>query len=387
MSSYSDLASQIIAKNGQGGKFSGLNTALDLRQAFKDAGTQFAMQQQLAQQQGYNTGVAGIISSANMFGNDPGQAIEQYRQAVKGGINGPLPTANPNGAGSLATGTPTPTTEPTQPTATPSGQPAAGTDTSGRNEAYLAQVSQFNPGRAATIKAMADYKGDASKLGGRYGMALQDQVNRYDPNFDAANYNERKTFINGNWNKGDLFKNRQAIENTVQHLDLLQQNFDKMNNGQVIIANAAGNAAKVQLGNSQITNAMTDAKAVGTEMAKVLRGGGMLNEKEQLDTQKQLEVASSPEQMHGVIQQMMNLMAPRMNSALENYKGVMGRYPNNAFSPEAINAIKNISPDVYNQLAPKLGQQAVQGGQGNAQGQQTPDNHVGKKVGQFTITG
>ncbi len=355
MSSYSDLATQIINKKGQGGRFSGLNQFLDVKQAYAEAQRKFQMDQQLAREQGRNSGYASIINSSNINGTDPSTALNQFNQAVDNrGVISPT-----NNAGSLASGSPaaeSPTMDKTIAN-TPAGFSitASTPDNSGKNEAFLANL---NPDRRALIKQLSEYKANPTILSrGNAGKVLAGQVAQYDPSFDAGTYAQRQSFVNGNWNKGDLFKSRQAIENLVQHVDLLQTNFDKIDNGNLLIANAAGNSAKIQTGKSEVTNALMDAKAVGTEMAKTLRGGGVLNQQEQEESQKQLNAAASPDQMHGAIQQMMHLAAPRINSSLEMYKSVMGKYPKGAYSPEAISAIQKVSPDVYSVLAPKLGVQ------------------------------
>lgn len=371
MSSYSELANTIIQQKGAGGRFSGLNTFLDAKQAFADAQRKFQMDQQLAREQGRNAGYASIINSSNLNGTDPSTALSQFNQAVDNrGVLQPQ-----NGAGNIASGGVTPdTSKPNiSMTNTDNGFIVnASAKDPNRDEAFL---STLTPARQALIKQYADYRGNPARLRSSAGVILQSQVAKYDPSFDAGTYGQRQSFINGNWNKGDLFKSRQAIENLTQHVDLLQNNFDKINNGNLLIANAAGNTAKIQTGKAKVTNAILDSKAVGTEMAKTLRGGGVLNEQEQSDIQKQLNAAASPDQMHGAIQQMMHLAAPRINSSLEMYKSVMGKYPKGAYSPEAISAIQRVSPDVYNELAPKLGVQkqaqaigdVLTGNNGNAQ--------------------
>lgn len=380
MSSYSDLAQAIIQKNGQGGKFSGLNTALDLRQAFKDASTQYAYQSQLAKEQGYNTGVAGIINSANLYGSDPSLAIQQYREAVNSGVNGPLPTTNPNntGASALATGTTPDTTDfnksvsgdPNNPnkivlTASPK------TEESNRDEAYLASIAKYNPGRAATIKRYADYNADPTKLGGRFGQALQDQVSRYDSTFNSATYKERQQFITGVWDKGELSKDRKAIENLTQHSAKLSDAFALLDNGNLLIANAGTNELKRQTGNAQVVKAAQLERVAGVEMAKTLSTAGVLTDDATKQYTRDLQNAASPDQMNTLIHGMMVIAQPRINTTLERYKERMGKYPKNGFTPEAINAIKKIAPDVYNELAPKLGLQAV----ADTSNQETPQNN------------
>lgn len=378
MGAKGDLAQRII---GQPGKFSGLNNFLDVQAAFKLAQQEQTYKQQLAREQGFNTGAASIINNSSLYGTDATPALQQFAKVAQGGIQGAL-DSGPGGIASGATA-PTPAITQSASATTPS---TPSTDNSGRNDAFLATL---NPARQALIKQYADYRGDPARLRSAAGVALQAQVAQYDPSFDAGKYSQVQSFVNGNWNKGDLFKSRQAIENLVQHADLLQTNFDKINNGNLLVANAAGNQAKIQTGNAEVTNALIDARAVGTEMAKTLRGGGVLNEQEQAETQKQIDAAASPAQLHGAVQQMMHLAAPRINSALETYKSVVGKYPKDAFSPEAIDAIKKVSPDVYNQLAPKFGAQAFVdagnqvSGSGNSQsndGFQTAPSGVKYKV-------
>lgn len=375
MGAKGDLAQRII---GQPGKYSGLNDFLDVQAAFKLAQQKHAFDQQLARTQGQTAGAASIINNSNLYGTDSTEALKNFYNV----------TNNPealNGPGAVASGATSPTgiTQPSTTTPTPS----ATSSNSGRDEAFLANLT---PARQALIKQYADYRGDPARLRSQAGIALQQQVAKYDPSFDAGKYSQVQSFVNGNWNKGDLFKSRQAIENLVQHADLLQTNFDKINNGKLLIANAAGNQAKIQTGNADITNALLDSKAVGTEMAKTLRGGGVLNEQEQGEIQKQLNAAASPDQMHGAIQQMMHLAFPRINSSLEMYKSVVGKYPKDAYSPEAMKAIQKLDPESFNALAPKLGVQGfidagnkVSGKQDNSQvtdGYQTAPSGVKYKV-------
>lgn len=88
MSSYSELANTIIQQKGAGSRFSGLNTALDIMDAYKQARLKYQMDSQLKQQEGMNTGAAHIIASAPVYGATPEETsgqLQQLRQFYQGG--------------------------------------------------------------------------------------------------------------------------------------------------------------------------------------------------------------------------------------------------------------------------------------------------------------
>lgn len=396
MSSYSDLATAIINKNGQGGKFSGLNTALDLRQAFKDAATQYAYQQQLTKEQGRNAGYASIINSSNINGVDPATGLTQFNQAMNnnGVLTPPQDASSLAGGGSSATPTTasfnkTVVNDPNDPNKIIATASPSTSNVSDKNEAYL-NNSNLTPDRKNLIRNIANYQGDPSVLyKGNAGRVLASQVASYDPNFDASQYATRKAFIQGQWNKGDLFKSRQATENVVQHAQTFNQYQQALNNGDVTTANKILNSFKNETGNSSVNNAATFARVLAVESAKLLSPSGVLSDQQEKEAAASVPINASPQILNDAVQNVYTTAFPRINSALEKYKEVMGKYPTNAYSPEAINAIKNTSPIVYNQLAPKLGVQGFidAGNKVNSQNNNSSNAHVGQKVGQFTITG
>ncbi len=343
MSSYGELANTIIQQKGAGSRFSGLNTALDLAQAYKDARLKYQMESQLKQQEGVNTGIAHIYGSAAMTGMpvDPSQ-ITDFRNAMSGNIatgqpqTSPSMTSQPNVAVSNTPGT-------------NNGITVVGSPSDGRNNDAIAK---YNPNFQARIKAIADYKQPIGSL--RQLNAIGGIVSSYDPSFDANQYKERQSFIQSTWDKGELSKQRAAIENVTQHATSFQQYMEALNNGNIPLANSLKNKVAVETGNPAPQNAATFARVVGIEAAKAISPTGVLTDEQQRETAKSFPENASPAQAAASVQNALKIMQPRMNNVLERYKERMGKYPDNAFSPEAINALKSLSPDVFNSLAPKL---------------------------------
>lgn len=96
MSSYSELANTIIQQKGAGGKYSGLNTSLDVMQAFKDAQLKYQMASQLKSQENDSEARKGIAQAGLMSGVTP-DAATAYQQYLN-------PGSQPSGAASMATG-------------------------------------------------------------------------------------------------------------------------------------------------------------------------------------------------------------------------------------------------------------------------------------------
>lgn len=368
MSSYSDLALAIINQKEPSGRFSGLNTSLDILDAYKQAQLKYKMDSQLKQQENFATGAAHIYGSAAMTGVpvDP-NTIRDYAKTI---TDGPANAANgvppDNSASQLqpATG---PTVNVGNTPGTTNGITVTASPGNGRNEAVL---SKLTPTFASRIKAIADYKQPIGSL--RQLNAIGGIVQQYDPSFDANQYKERQSFIQSTWDKGELSKQRLSIENLTQHAVSYQQYQNALANGDLRSANAIKNKFALETGNSNITSAAQFARIVGVEGAKLLSPSGVLSDEAAREVSKSFPENASPAQSTAAIQNMVKAVLPRMNTILERYNERMGRYPDNAFSPEAIAALKILSPEDYNSLAPKL----------KVKGQQqevipTPDNNGG----------
>lgn len=94
MSSYSELANTIIQQKGAGGRFSGLNTALDLQEAYKQARLKYQMDSQLKQQESTADAAKGISQAGLMSGVTPSVdlAMQQYNKATGANLaTGSLP--------------------------------------------------------------------------------------------------------------------------------------------------------------------------------------------------------------------------------------------------------------------------------------------------------
>lgn len=246
----------------------------------------------------------------------------------------------------------------------------------------------------AHVQALANGTESISTESYKDRSAWKTMVSNYDPTWNENRFNLRKAF-DTSWQSSSPTSyggQRGAVENLTQHLNQYMQDAKFLNNGQLLPANQLANFLKTQTGQESVNNAKIDMLAAGTETAKLLKGSGQLNESEEKNWQNIAQTSASPAQIHGAITRMVNLTVPRINNMLEKYKAAHGVYPgqdptdpNPPFSVEAMQSLKQVSPQAYQKLVPKLGtlaQQVEQADQAQATAgtvqAKTPTGNVGK---------
>lgn len=206
-------------------------------------------------------------------------------------------------------------------------------------KATLAQISQiYGPMTATAIKGLADYSMNptdwstrATKTGGMSREQAVTLAKTVDPNYDDSQFAVRKA-MKENISSGSYSKTISAANTLIQHLSLLQSSFNSLGNtGSVAtILNPLKNFGMGALGSGKTTAVQTAIDAVATEAATVYKGGTP-TEAEIASWKEKMNQNMSPNQMHTAVQTITDLMAGKLSTISDEYKGVMGT-PLSAFA-------------------------------------------------------
>jgi hypothetical protein len=147
-------------------------------------------------------------------------------------------------------------------------------------------------------------------------------VGEYDPSFDAANYGSRastrKAFTSG---KEGAQVN--ALNTVVGHLNAISEAADALGNSSIPMLNQAKNWLGAQTGNPNIAKFKAIRNSVADELVRVWRQAGG-SEKDIEARLKDLDAANSPEQLHGVIATLTDLLGSKVESLQTQYRQGMG---------------------------------------------------------------
>lgn len=169
--------------------------------------------------------------------------------------------------------------------------------------------------------------------GDTYWQSLLDAAVKYDPSFDAVNYNSRSK-ARQDFTSGKSAQTVNALNTVAQHLERLSTSADALNNSWSPTYNSVANYLSRQSGSKIVTNFETDKKAVVDELTRAWRQAGG-TEADIKSWSSVLDAANSPTQLHGAIAEMGGLLEGKL-SALENqYQQGMGTDQVKAITPQA----------------------------------------------------
>lgn len=148
-----------------------------------------------------------------------------------------------------------------------------------------------------------------------------------------------------------------AINNVVGHLQLFDDTFKALQNGDVQGLNKLGNAWQSEFGAPVPTTLNAMGNIVGPELTKSLANTGSGSEEERTNFIRTAgSLGNSPEQTHGAVQAMRGMLGRQLNDFEQQYHGATGR---DDFRD------RYIPPDVQKLMAPHappvLGGQAPAG--------------------------
>lgn len=190
-------------------------------------------------------------------------------------------------------------------------------------------LKTLNPQTAAQVKALAEGRmafPSGFALKSDYWQKMLGAVAKYDPSFDAVNYNKRAQTAAA-FSKGKQGDALRAVNQTIAHMGSLSDAIDKLDNmgGMATSLNAVANFAAEQTGDSRPGVFRQKAQAVSSELRKVFAasGGGGLAELEQWE--KSLPANASRDQQHAYLKSGLELLQGAIDALDNQYQSGMGK--------------------------------------------------------------
>ncbi len=203
---------------------------------------------------------------------------------------------------------------------------------------YADALRKRDPARANIVQAMIEgrqpFPGAFALKSPQIQSWIRDAAT-IDPNFDAANWQQRvatrKNYLAG----GKQFQELQALNTVGGHLKDLMETADKLNNTNIPYWNKIANFVQSQgLGDPRVKDFHTAYTAVTNELAKAYHGGHV-SDSAVRDWQNAISSADSPEQFRTVIGRLAHLLNSKISATEEGYRQGMGKAP----APEEYSAL------------------------------------------------
>lgn len=223
-----------------------------------------------------------------------------------------------------------------------------------KNDAYL---QSLNAGMAANVKALSEGRmqfPSGRALQSPYWQSMLQAVAKYDPSFDAINYNARAK-TRQDFTSGKSAQQVNALNTVVGHLSDLSDAADALNNTPVPFVNSVKNFVGSALGSPQVTNFETAKQAVADELTRVYRQAGG-SEADIKSWQQSLGAANSPAQLHGAFNTIGNLLESKLSAMQNQYQQGMGTNDVQMITPAArvgLDKLENKARAAAPQSAPK----------------------------------
>lgn len=224
--------------------------------------------------------------------------------------------------------------------ATGAAQRSIGSNLSG--EEFLGSISKPV---AEQVKALADGRlsfPSGAALKSPYWQSMLTLTAQYDPSFDAVNYGSRAA-TRKDFTSGKASQSVNALNTVLGHLDSLSDAADKLNNGSSPILNTASNFLENQIGDARVKKFEATKKAVVDELTRAWRGSGG-SEGDIKTWSSTLDASNSPEQLHGVIGQLGELLESKIGALNDQYTKGMGTAGGglNLLSPKSAEVAKRL---------------------------------------------
>lgn len=175
------------------------------------------------------------------------------------------------------------------------------------------------------VKALADGRmqfPSGQALKSPYWQNMLDAVAKYDPSFDAVNYNARaqtrKAFTSG---KEAGMVN--TLNTALGHLNELADASDALKNHDWKAFNTLGNFIATQTGSPVVTNFETIKSRVAPELVQAYRGAGGAEADIERNL-KDFDAAASPAQLHGALKVTAELLQSKIDALQKQYDQGMG---------------------------------------------------------------
>lgn len=198
----------------------------------------------------------------------------------------------------------------------------AGVSSNATGDEFLTGLSKQNPGLAAQVKNIAQYRQAPPGRGTKQGIALMNLVSQYNPEYDATQYGA-KNKARLDFTTGKNGNTVRSLNVAVQHLEQLAGLSDSLGNGDIQMFNKLGQAIAQQTGKSAPTNFDGVKQLVGDEIVKAVVGsGGGVHDREEIA--HTISRASSPQQLAGIVKQYQGLLGGQLRGLKKQYEKSTG---------------------------------------------------------------
>ena len=171
-------------------------------------------------------------------------------------------------------------------------------------------------------------------------VALRNEVLRLNPNYDESKWDTakktRQAFTTGK--QGDAVR---AMNTAIDHLDTLNEAGKALQNGNVPIFNKYANDWARNTGQAAPTNFEGIRSIVGGEVAKAIQGGATaLGDREEI--RKEINSASSPQQLAGIIDKYQHLLAGQVKGLRTQYQDAGLKDFDNKLNPRTKKVLQGV---------------------------------------------
>ncbi len=200
-----------------------------------------------------------------------------------------------------------------------------------------AALANLDPSTASAVRMIGDGKADFSTFTTRttpqYRQQLAAAVAAYNPDFDQNTYKVRGAEEKG-FTSGSQGQQLTAIGTARNHMQTFKDMADALDNGNVLLANRAGNALGMQFGSDKATNFNIAKSAFAGEVGKAFAGAnvGVQDRQELMD---KISAASSPAQLKGYADTADKLLEGKQKSLKQSYEQGVQNKPNFGNQPGA----------------------------------------------------
>jgi hypothetical protein len=212
---------------------------------------------------------------------------------------------------------------PASPTSPAASNPLAG---------YTINGKPIDAATANLIKQVADYKIDPTKISSLKNEDRQRLVSlasQYDPTYDSSSF-PAKAAVAKDFTSGKSAQNIRSLNTAVSHLNALAEAGGALGNTSFTPLNTLKNSVSQSTGQPQVVRFNDALNAVAGEMATVFKGTSGTDE-EINSWKQQMSASQSPAQIQAGINQMVELMAGRLQALQSQYQTGMGKQANFSF--------------------------------------------------------
>jgi hypothetical protein len=191
-----------------------------------------------------------------------------------------------------------------------------------------------------------------------YWQGILDQAAKYNPSFDATQYNVRMG-VRKDFTSGKTADAIAALNTAVGHLDTLQQDAIALNSSDFTPYNTLRNMVLQKTGDSRPGQLVEAANALAMELTKAYRGAGG-SEADIEKWRQSFDAAGSPGQLKDNINQAVKLLGGLLDSIRSKYERGMGEPANfGILNPKAQSVLDRIAPGVVHDLSSAGGKTTV----------------------------